>query len=99
MINREYGMTDIELLLLLIATIIGTILSALLGWAESGNPFNARKFIPSVARAAISAVVVFVGVNYGHTGSITLIIYILAFLTGMGIDAGGNRLAGVIRKK
>ncbi len=92
-------MTDIELLLLLILTIVGTILSAVLGWAESGSPFNARKFWPSVARAAISAAVVFVGVNYGHTGPVTLLIYILAFLTGMGIDAGGNRLAGTLRTK
>ncbi|GAI06974.1 unnamed protein product [marine sediment metagenome] len=92
-------MTDIELLLLLASAIFGALLSAGLGWAESGSPFDARKFWPSLVRAAISAVVVFVGTSYAHVGPITAIIYIFAFLTGMGIDAGGNRIAGAIRIK
>jgi len=92
-------MTDIELLLLLIAAILGAMVSSLLGWADSGKPFDARKFIPSLIRAGISAVVVFVGTSYVNIGAVTLMIYILTFLAGMGIDAGGNRLAGTIRKK
>ncbi|MBA7695528.1 hypothetical protein ES703_104156 [subsurface metagenome] len=92
-------MTEIQLALLLLAAILGAIISAVLGWAESDKPFNARKFAPSLVRAAISAVVVFVGTSYVHVGPITAIIYILAFLAGMGIDAGGNRLAGAIRIK
>ena len=82
----------------MIAAILGAILSAVLGWAESGADFDRRKFVPSLVRGAIAAVVVSVGVDYADV-SITLIIYIGAFLTGMGIDAGGNRLAGALRTK
>lgn len=92
-------MTDIELFLLLLVTILGAILSAVLGWTESGNPFDARKFIPSLIRAAIAAVVVFVGTSYVDIGTVTFLIYILVFLAGMGLDAGGNRLAGALRTK
>ena len=92
-------MTDIELLLMLIAAILGAILSAGLGWAESKDAFNARKFVPSILRAGISAAVVFVGTSYVNIGEVTMLIYVLTFLAGMGIDAGGNRLAGAIRKK
>ncbi len=91
-------MTDIELLLLLIATIFGAVLSAVLGWTESGNAFDAKKFLPSIIRASIAAAVVSVGINYADI-PITLMIYIGAFLTGLGIDAGGNRLSGTLRTK
>ena len=92
-------MTEIELLLLLIVAMFGAIISAILGWAESGEDFNARKFVPSLFRTAIAAAAVFVGTSYVDIGSVTLMIYILVFLAGMGIDSGGNRLAGALRTK
>jgi len=91
-------MTEIQLILLLIAAILGAILSAVLGWAESGADFDRRKFVPSLVRGAIAAVVVLVAADYGDV-TITLIIYVGAFLTGMGIDAGLNRLSGALRTK
>ncbi|MBA7638155.1 hypothetical protein ES703_45808 [subsurface metagenome] len=92
-------MTDIELLLMLIAVIFGAITSAGLGWAESGAAFNARKFVPSLVRAAIAAVLVLVGTRYIEIETATLLIYVLVFFAGMGIDAGGNRLSGTLRTK
>ena len=92
-------MTDIELLLLLIATMLGAIVSSFLGWAESDQPFNTRKFLPSLIRGAIAAVLVVVGSSYADLESVTLIIYVLVFLAGAGVDVTGNRLAGALRDK
>jgi hypothetical protein len=91
-------MTDIELLLLIIATFAGSIVDSLLGWADAGGNFNARKFLPSALRGAFSAVVVLLGTIYLYEGPIGLLLYVLAFFTGMGIDAGWNRLAGAVSK-
>lgn len=91
-------MTDIELLLLVIAAFAGSIVDSLLGWADSGGAWEPRKFLPSAIRGAISAVVVVLGTIYAYEGPIGLLLYLLAFFTGMGIDAGWNRLAGAISK-
>lgn len=88
------------MLLLLIATIAGALTASGLGWAEAGGAFNARKFIPSAIRAAIAAVLMLLGTTYLMNGQpVTLLLYVLAFMTGMGVDAGGNRLAGAILPK
>ncbi|MBA7627054.1 hypothetical protein ES703_34515 [subsurface metagenome] len=92
-------MTEIQLILLLIAAILGAIVSSLLGWAESNEAFNARKFMPSIVRAAIAAVAVFLTVTYIDIGAVTLVTYVAVFLSGMGIDAGGNRISGTLRTK
>lgn len=99
MLWREYTMIDVELFLLLIATILGAVVNALLGWSESGDAFNTRKFIPSMFRGAIAAVLVFVLSSYANLESITLMIYVLAFLAGAGVDVTGNRIAGTILPK
>ena len=92
-------MTDIQLLLLLISAMLGAIVSSVLGWAESEDAFNKRKFVPSLIRGAIAAAAVLVGTSYVSIESVTLIVYILVFLAGMGFDAGGNRLSGALRTK
>lgn len=92
-------MTDLELLVLLMLAAAGAITNALLGWAESGQSFDARKFIPSLIRAGISAIVVFLGTIVVDVESVTIIMYVGAFLSGMGIDTAGNRIAGIFGKQ
>ncbi len=88
--------TDIELLLLLIATISGALTSAGLGWADAGGNFDIKKFGPSIVRAIVAALAVFVATYAGGIEAVDIFVYIGAFLIGMAIDAGGNRLSGAI---
>lgn len=87
---------DLELLGLLIATVAGALTSSLLGWADAGGSFDIKKFVPSIVRAIISALVVFVGTYSGFVGEANIFVIILAYLAGLGIDAGLNRAAGAI---
>ena len=75
-----------------LAALMGGLAAALLGWLESGEPFNPRKFGGSVIRALIAAVVFAVG--YRLSDAVGMLDLFYAFLGGAGIDVIGNRIAG-----
>jgi drug/metabolite transporter (DMT)-like permease len=75
-----------------LAGLSGGLVTALLGWLESGEPFNPRKFGGSVIRAMVAGVVFAVGYHIADTLSIMDFLY--AFLGGAGVDVIGNRIAG-----
>ena len=77
-----------------LAALAGGIIISLLGWTETQEPFNGRKFSSSVIRSVIGGAVIAASFNYA--GEITPIAYLLAFLGGAGFDAGGKRIAGAI---
>jgi hypothetical protein len=70
----------------------GGLAAALLGWLESGEPFNPRKFGGSVIRALVAGVIFAVGYHIADSVSILDLLY--AFLGGAGVDVIGNRIAG-----
>jgi len=75
----------------------GGVVSALLGWFESGEAFVARKFGSSMLRAVLAGAVFAVG--YTYMSSVVAVPDVLcAFLAGAGVDVLGNRLAGSIKK-
>ena len=79
-------------ILLIAVTVIGAISVAILGWIESGEPFDFRKFAASLGRAIFGGLVsalIFQGV-----GTPDIWTYVSAFLIGAGIDVAGNRLSG-----
>ena len=77
-----------------VAAFLGGIVMALLGWTESGLPFDVKKFMSSVIRALVAGVGIAVVFDYGaNTGPLS---YFIAFLAGAGVDVGGNRVAGAI---
>ena len=79
-------------ILLILVTVFGAIIAAVLGWAESGEIFNPRKFIASIGRAILAGLLsslLFQGVT-----EITVWLIVLALLTGAGVDVIGNRGAG-----
>lgn len=83
-------------LILILLTIGGAILAAVLGWGESGEPFDSRKFGCSVGRAIIAgatAAMIFQDVEV-----ITPWTYLSALLVGAGIDVMGHRASGVFRR-
>jgi hypothetical protein len=76
------------------AALGGGIAAALLGWCDSAEPFNVRKFGASVIRSVIGAAGIAAATDLAGAGGYTA--YILAFLAGAGVDAGGNRIAGAV---
>ena len=74
-----------------LASLSGGLAAALLGWLESGEPFNPRKFGGSVIRALIAGSVFAVGYHLADGLSILDLLY--AFLGGAGVDVLGNRIA------
>lgn len=81
-----------EKLYIALAALLGGLVAALLGWLESSEPFNTRKFGGSVIRALIAAIVFAVG--YHLSGSLVILDLFYAFLGGAGVDVLGNRIAG-----
>ena len=75
-----------------LAALLGGLVSALLGWLESGEAFNPRKFGGSVIRALLAAAVFAVG--YQFAGGAGMLDLLYAFLGGAGVDVLGNRISG-----
>lgn len=80
-----------------ISAFVGALACSLLGFLDSQETFNARKFTASAIRAVIAGVGF--AVAYQYTDSLTTIDLGLAFLGGAGVDAGGNRLSGYVKAK
>lgn len=83
-----------EVIYIGISAFIGAIINALLGWTESSDAFDVRKFTSSIIRGVIGAAGIAAAFNYAE--DINAISFIIAFLAGAGVDAGGNRIAGAI---
>ncbi len=72
----------------------GGILSALLGWADSIEPFDARKFAKSVGFALLAGLGF--AVSYAYQDTIGVKDYFLAILGGAGWDVLTNRVKGTL---
>jgi hypothetical protein len=90
-------MTDVEILILALLSVFGALFSAVLGWLDSGEPFDARKMASSLLRAVIAGFLAALG--FSTLPAVGIWDYIVAFLTGAGIDTVGNRAAGAVVAK
>lgn len=81
--------TQITLILL---TVLGAIVVAILGWIDSGEPFNPRKFGASMIRAVFAGFIS--ALIFQGTTDATTFTYLCAFLIGAGVDVTGHRIAG-----
>jgi uncharacterized membrane protein len=94
---KVWQMNEIELLIVFIVTILGAVTTSGLGWADSGTPFNLRKFVPGVIRGIIAAIIVFIPAATGYLGmNLGLVVVLGAFIAGMAVDVTGNRIAGIL---
>ncbi len=75
-----------------LAALLGSLVTAVLGWLESGETFNGRKFGGSAIRGLIAGVIFTVGYEISNGFSVLDLLY--AFLGGAGVDVLGNRIAG-----
>ena len=81
---------------LIISAVLGTVVSALIGWLASGELFIWRKFSASLLSAIVAGVVVAFGMQ---TQTLDFWSFVFAFLTGAGVDAVLNRSAGAVAAK
>lgn len=93
-------MNEVEVVIVAFATIFGAITSGWLGWLESGEPFDTRKFIATMLRGILMSLVEFVGISSLLPDmQLTVITLITAFLIGAGFDVLLKRGQGVIEAK
>lgn len=83
-----------ERIYLALAAMVGGIVVALLGFWDSKEPFDPRKFGASVLRSLIAGVIFAVGYNLAEQISVLDLLW--AFLSGTGFDVGVNRIAGAL---
>lgn len=76
---------------IIVAAALGAITSAMLGWLDSGQPFNPRKFAYSAVHAVIAAIAA-----AATLPDSTIAGLVAAFLAGAGVDVIGNRVKGAI---
>jgi hypothetical protein len=81
-----------ERLYIALAALLGGLAAASLGWLESSEPFDRRKFGGSIICALIAGVVFAAGYHLSSPMRILDLFY--AFLGGAGVDVIGNRIAG-----
>lgn len=89
--------TEEQMILIMALTIIGGVTSAVLDWADSGDPFDMRKFIALIVRSAIGAAST--AFSFQNIADITPFIYLMAFLAGAGVDTLGTLLQGSVASK
>lgn len=80
-----------ERLFIALVALVGGLVSALIGWLDSGEHFDPRKFGGSAVRSLIAGVVFAVG--YHLSGAVSILDLFYAFLGGAGIDVLGNRIS------
>jgi len=71
---------------------LGAVGAGLLGWLESGEPFSAKKYWPTILRAGIAAVAG--AVVTPVVGPVGWTVLISAAFAGAGVDAGLKRAFG-----
>jgi hypothetical protein len=80
-----------ERLYIALVALLGGLVAAVLGWLESNEAFDIRKFGGSAIRALIAGIIF--AVSYELSSSLTGIDLLYAFLGGAGVDVLGNRIA------
>lgn len=86
---------DMKLLWVILAAFAGAVAAALLGWSESAEAFVFRKFLGSILRGLLAALVF--GVGYQFTDGLGVWGLASAFLGGAGLDVIGKKGMGAIK--
>jgi len=93
-------MNEIEIVIVAFSTIMGAILSGWLGWLESGEPFEERKFMATMLRGVLVALVEFVGISALLPEiPLTVVTLVTAFLIGAGFDVLLKRGQGAVETR
>ena len=80
-----------------VAAFLGAVVVALLGWADSKEPFDGKKFLASALRGLVAAVTFAVGVT-ATDSAVSWPFYLASFLGGAGLDVVGKKAQDVLVK-
>lgn len=78
-----------DLVFVALAAFAGGMLSAILGWIDSREPFDVRKFGRSLIFALLAGIAF--GVGYNFVGVVGVRDLFLAVLSGAGVDVLSHR--------
>jgi len=85
-----------------LAAFVGGVVNALLGWTQTNDSFDARKFANSAIASFLGAIAIAVAANYAGAEGQDLISLLtilgVAFLSGAGVSSGVSRIAGSMEK-
>jgi hypothetical protein len=79
-----------ERLIIALVALLGGMVAALVGWLDSKEPFDERKFGGSAVRSLIAGIIFAVG--YQLSDGVNTLDLFYAFLGGAGVDVLGNRI-------
>jgi hypothetical protein len=88
-------------IILAICVLIGGFSKAVLGWIESGEPFDGRKFAGTGITTFFSSVVAavaFLGSYITVVGTSILVLCLMALLAGWGIDNARKVVVDTVKK-
>ena len=88
---------DYSLVFIALAAFLGGLLSSVMGWMDSGEPFDPRKFFKSLMAALIAGMSF--ATIYSFSNGITPKDILLAILGGAGVDGLSNRAIGALTPK
>ncbi len=80
---------DMNIISVGLSAFIGGTMAAVLGWVESKEKFDIRKFGASLIRSAVAGAVFAIG--YAFSGEVSVKDILIAFVAGIGADAGLKR--------
>ncbi len=80
-----------EIALIALSATFGGIAVALLGWLDSHEPFDSRKFGASIIRSLVAGIIF--AISYEFRETVSIVDFFLAFLGGAGVDALGKRIS------
>lgn len=78
-----------------VSAFVGGVITGVLGWLDSKEAFDVRKFGASLVRALVASIGFAVACQYSN--GLSPIDIGLAFLGGAGVDVLGNRVSGAIK--
>lgn len=87
-------MSNLEVGLIGLVATLGGVFFAFMGWLDSGEPFNPRKFGKSCAAALVAGIGF--GIAYTFVDGFTIKDVLIAFLAGGGFTAGAPKVIGAI---
>jgi peptidoglycan/LPS O-acetylase OafA/YrhL len=89
--------SDTTFVLIIIDAVLGALVAAYMGWLDSGEPFDAKKFSSSILHGIIAAVIFVLG--YSFATSVSPWDFLVIFLGSAGVDVVINRTTGAIAQK
>ncbi len=85
-----------NLILVCLAAFIGGAMSGFIGWLDSKEPFNARKFGRTLFFALSTAIVWALTLSAAQLTALDSRLVLTALASGMAVDVGTNRIIGAL---